>query len=293
VNAPTPENLFVDVNGIKTHYIDQGDPSKPPILFIHGAFSSTAAWGDLFPFLEQDYRLIALDLISHGYTDRVLKPPITIDLIIDHIHGFVEALDLPAVPIVGNSFGCMVAVYYALQHPANVKGMVLLDGGLGKTAIPVKEIKGAPQLAAMSFTKYVGDALFPFIGKKMITDWYTRCLYDTSLITATRIENNQAPLRQKHSIKALNLLLRALFKFGDPKNYAELHVADRLPALEMPVSIAWGESDRILPRWIGEEMVQLLPHAQMQVIEKCGHLPHEECPQVVAKIIQEFMATMS
>jgi len=36
-------------------------------------------------------------------------------------------------------------------------------------------------------------------------------------------------------------------------------------------------------------MVQLLPHTQMQVIEKCGHVPHEECPQAVANIIQEFM----
>jgi pimeloyl-ACP methyl ester carboxylesterase len=57
----------------------------------------------------------------------------------------------------------------------------------------------------------------------------------------------------------------------------------------MPISIVWGDTDRILPRWIGEEMVQLAPNAQLTIFEKCGHIPHEERPVDVAKLVQQFM----
>ena len=289
MSFPFPNSKFLDINGIKTHYVEQGDPANPPIVFIHGAFSSTVTWDDLIPRLQADYRLIAIDLISHGFTSRVLDIPITIDLVVNHIHGFLTALDLPAVPVVGNSLGCMIACYYAFLHPERVQKLVLLDGGFGVTPIPVKDIKGAPQLAAMALTKYFGDALFPLIGKKMIVDWYNLCVANRSIITAERIEKNRAPLRQKHSIKALNLLLRALFKFGDAKTYATLGVAEHLPELQFPVLLAWGDSDRILPRWIGEEMVEHLPNGHMEVIDNCGHLPQEEYPEKTADLIRQFI----
>jgi len=289
MSTPFPNSQYITINGIKTHYVDQGNPANQPIVFIHGAFSSTAAWDDVLNFLQADYRLIALDLISHGYTDRVIDRPITIELIADHVHGFLDALNLPSVPIVGNSLGCMIACYYAFLHPDRVQKLVLLDGGLGVTPIPVKDIKGAPKMAAMTITKYVGDALFPLIGKKMIVDWYNRCVVNKAIITPERIEKNQAPLRQKHSIKALNLLLRALFKFGDPGVYAKLGIAEYLSAMQSPVLIAWGDSDRILPRWIGQEMIDRLPNGQMEVLEHCGHLPQEELPERTAKLIHHFI----
>lgn len=289
MNFPYPNSQYIDINNIKTHYVEQGNPANQPIVFIHGAFSSTVAWDDLFPFLQADYRLIAFDLISHGYTDRVIDRPITIELIVNHIHGFLDALNLPAVPIVGNSLGCMIACYYAFLHPDRVQKLVLLDGGLGVTPIPVKDIKGAPQMAVMTITKYVGDALFPLIGKKMIKDWYNRCVIERSIITAERIEKNRAPLQQKHSIRALNLLLRALFKFGDPDVYAKLGVADYLIAMQAPVLIAWGDTDRILPRWIGQEMIDQVPNGKMEVLEHCGHLPQEEWPEKSADLIRRFI----
>ena len=292
MSLPYQNSNFIDVNGIKTHYVEQGDPANQPIVFIHGAFSSTAAWDDMFPFLQADYRLIALDLISHGYTDRVLDVPITIELVVNHLDGFLKALNLDKVIIVGNSLGCMIACYYTFLHPDSVQKLVLLDGGLGATTIPVKDIKGAPQVAAMAITKYIGDALFPIIGKKMIVDWYNRCVVNRSIITAERIEKNRAPLRQKHSIKALNLLLRALFKFGDPDVYAKLGVADYLVAMQIPVLILWGDSDRILPRWIGQEMIDRLPNGQMEVLENCGHIPQEEYPEKTANLIRHFIEIM-
>ncbi len=57
---------FVIVNGIKTHYTDTGNPQKPPLVFIHGAFASTVSWDELLPHLAADYHLIALDMVSHG-----------------------------------------------------------------------------------------------------------------------------------------------------------------------------------------------------------------------------------
>ncbi len=283
--------IFLTIDGIKTHYTDTGNPQKQPLVFIHGAFASTVSWDELLPHLAEDYHLIALDLISHGFTDRLLdSAKISINFVVNHLKEFLDALHLSNVVLVGNSLGCMVANVFAFQFPAYIKGLVLLDGGLSVTPIPVKEIKGAPQLAATKMTYYLGDAVFPLIGKKMIRDWYTRCLFDPALITPARMEKNMAPLRQKHSIKALNVLLRVLFQFGDAQKYAELKIEENLRNFQAPVLIIWGEADRVLPRWIGEEMVKCLPHGQLEIIAKCGHLPQEEKPAETAELIKKFIA---
>ncbi len=282
---------FVTINGIKTHYTDTGNPEKLPLVFIHGAFASTVSWDELLPHLAEDYHLIALDLISHGFTDRVLSAAtISIDFVVQHLKGFLDALHLSNVVLVGNSLGCMIATIFAFEFPGSVKGLVLLDGGLSVTPIPVKEIKGAPQLAATKMTYYVGDAVFPLIGKKMIRDWYTRCLYDPALITPARMEKNMAPLRQKHSIKALNVLLRVLFQFGNAQKYAELKIEEHLRNFQAPVLLIWGDADRVLPRWIGEEMVKCLPHGRLEVLPNCGHLPQEEKPAETAVLIKKFLS---
>ncbi len=282
---------FITVHGVKTHYTDTGNPQKPPLVFIHGAFASTVSWDELLPHLAADYHLIALDMVSHGFTDRVLDATtISIDFVVTHLKGFLDALHLSNVVLVGNSLGCMIANVFAFQFPAYVKGLVLLDGGLSVTPIPVKEIKGAPQLAATKITYYVGDAVFPIIGKKMIRDWYTRCLHDPVLITPARMEKNMIPLRQKHSIKALNVLLRVLFQFGDAQKYAELKTEEHLRSFQAPVLVIWGDSDRVLPRWIGEEMVKYLPHGRLEILSNCGHLPQEEKPAETAALIKKFVS---
>ncbi len=293
---PTNEkDHYIDVNGINTHYIEQGSKTKEPLLFIHGAFSSTLAWDDLFPLLENEFHLYALDLISHGYTERIIRETITIDTVIDHLLGFMDNTGLGKPVIIGNSLGCMIATYFAFKHPDRVKALILLDGGLSVSPIPVKEIKGAPQLAAMGITKHVGDAVFPIIGKKMIKDWYKMCTHEANrhILTKERIRNNYAPLRDmKKSIKALNILLRTLFKLGDPKEYAQLEVESNLKSLTLPVDLVWGDSDHILPQWIGEEMLAHAPSCKMEIIEKCGHLPHEELPEKTAQLIRGYIKTL-
>lgn len=291
--GPTPRrDERVDVNGIGTHFVEVGPPDGPALLFVHGAFSSTAGWADLLPHLSGKFRSVAFDLISHGYTDRVLdRQRVTVDFIVDHLERFVAALALREFVLVGNSLGCMIACVYAFREPASLRGMVLLDGGLGTTPIPVKALRGAPKLAAMPITKYLGDLVFPLVGKKMIRDWYDLCVHDPSIVTPERVERNARPLRDiPKSIKALNVLLRALFEVAEPTNYYALKVDEKLPKVDVPVLVAWGEHDRVLPRWIGEEMVALLPRARLEVLPDCGHLPQEEKPEATASLISRFVA---
>jgi pimeloyl-ACP methyl ester carboxylesterase len=289
--CPTaPPGKFIVVNGIKTHYFDTGNPQKETLVFIHGAFSSTFSWDALLPYLKQDFHLVALDLISHGYTDRVLDPAImTIDFVMNHLKGFLDTLELSNVIIVGNSIGCIVANMFAFQFPSYVKALVLLDGGLSVSPFPVKEIKGIPQLVATKFTYFLGDIIFPFVGEMLIRDWYGRCLFDRSLITSARMEKNAAPLRRKDSIKAMNMFLNVLFKLGDPQRYSDLKIEERLRKFGGPVLLIWGDTDRVLPRWIGEEMVKVLPHGRLEVLPNCGHLPQEEKPQETALLIKQFV----
>ena len=58
--------------------------------------------------------------------------------------------------------------------------------------------------------------------------------------------------------------------------------------LDIPTLLIWGEHDQIVPRAVGEQMAALLVHAQLRVIDGCGHLPQQECPQELVEAISSL-----
>src|SRR5580700_3746304 len=96
---------FVNVRGIKTHYVEAG--SGEPIVFVHGAgpgANGWAGWRQTIPVLAKHFRVYALDTLGFGFTD---KPDIVYSdqASVNHLLGFLDALCLDAVNLCGNSRG--------------------------------------------------------------------------------------------------------------------------------------------------------------------------------------------
>src|SRR5918996_58983 len=118
------ESNYVDVLGSQMHYIDEGEGD--PILFIHGNPTSSYLWRNIIPYVEPHGRVIAVDLIGMGKSD---KPAIDYRFV-DHakyLDGFIEKLGLKNITLVVHDWGSALGFNYAMQHEDNVKGIAFME----------------------------------------------------------------------------------------------------------------------------------------------------------------------
>lgn len=125
--AKAPESKFIEANGIKIHYLEQGQGS--PILLLHGFAQTSHMWVPLMAELSKTHTVIAPDMRGSGETDApdtgYTKAAMARDM-----HAFVEKFGLKKVDVVGHDIGLMVAYAYAAQYPQDVGKIVLMDAFL-------------------------------------------------------------------------------------------------------------------------------------------------------------------
>lgn len=95
------------------------------IVLIHGLGSRNHVWDGLAPYLNGSFRVFRFELSGHGTTPPVENPSIATE--VERLHRFLQDNDLPRPVLVGHGLGGMVALTYALDHPADVKRLILMD----------------------------------------------------------------------------------------------------------------------------------------------------------------------
>jgi haloalkane dehalogenase len=121
------ESHYVQVLGSRMHYIDEGEGD--PILFIHGNPTSSYLWRNIIPHVEFYGRVIAVDLIGMGRSD---KPDIDYRFV-DHakyLEGFIQKLGLKNITLVIHDWGSALGFNYAMKNEGNVKGIAFMEAFL-------------------------------------------------------------------------------------------------------------------------------------------------------------------
>ncbi len=125
ISAEFPyESKYVEILGSKMHYVDKGQGD--PILFLHGNPTSSYLWRNIIPYVANDARAIAVDLIGMGFSD---KPDIDYSYE-DHakyLNVFIEKLDLKNVTLVLHDWGSGLGFNYAATHEDNIKGIAFME----------------------------------------------------------------------------------------------------------------------------------------------------------------------
>src|SRR5919106_286292 len=125
ISAEFPfKSNYVEVLGSKMHYIDEGEGD--PIFFIHGNPTSSYLWRNIIPFVEPHGRVIAVDLIGMGKSDK----PVIDYRFVDHanyLDGFIEKLGLRNITLVMHDWGSALGFHYAMRHESNIKGIAFME----------------------------------------------------------------------------------------------------------------------------------------------------------------------
>jgi haloalkane dehalogenase len=121
------DSKYVVVHGSRIHYIEAGD-QEPPVILLHGIPTHSYLWRNVIPHIAGVARTVAIDLIGFGKSDKPLDIDYDLPTYARYFKGVIDALQLNNPILVAMDLGLMVALHYAMQHEANVKGLVMFEG---------------------------------------------------------------------------------------------------------------------------------------------------------------------
>ncbi|MCC6238362.1 MAG: alpha/beta hydrolase [Dehalococcoidia bacterium] len=125
------EDRFVEVNGLRLHYLDWGNPTAQPMLLLHGTASHAHVWDRFAEAMSSEYHVIAVDQRGHGdsespsdYLTGYAQEHWAADIL-----GVITALDLHRVVLIGLSTGGNNATHFTARHPEDIERLVVVDMG--------------------------------------------------------------------------------------------------------------------------------------------------------------------
>ena len=271
---------LVEVRGVPTFLYDAGE--GPPVVLIHGYGDTADAWRHVVPRLLASHRVIALDVPPFG---RSADPdtPRLLDFYKQFFPELLERLELDSATLIGHSLGGAIALHVALERPELVQRLGLVaPAGLGKAPPWWWNLLSGHSLVwhhALS----VPSPLTPVLirqGLKRFLDW--RLFHDH-----TKLGHDIAHLVDMHGRPAdLDRLLKA----GRCciESYTGRLLEDSC-ALDMPIWMAWGRHDGLVPSAHALAFRRAHPDAAVHIFEECGHYPHVELPGRFNRLLREWM----
>lgn len=269
-----PESRFIDIDGVRVHYVDQG--SGEPVVLLHASYLSLHSWNELAGQLDDRYRVIRLDLSGAGLTGYDPSGRYGIERNIELVRGLIAALGLEKVAVVGTSSGGIVAFRLAARHPEQVSRLVLINSaGLPRTAATNPLRPRASRPAAWVQARLRSRS---FWAQSLTDNFVPPHRPSAALVQMTYDMNRRAGGRE------ITRLFLANFSTGDPQV--------ELAQVRAPTLILWGQDNRTLMHLEAEVFAYWLGAAP-SVIRKypgLGHYPYLEDPQRVAGDIADFLA---
>lgn len=278
VVVPQVRGLRETVYGVKTHYLQAG--AGEPVVLIHGGGPGACAeptWRRIMPALAEHFQVYALDLIGAGLSDRP-QMQYSFQALVEHIAGFVDALNLDQVRVVGNSVGAYLAVKYALDHPARVKQAVVISSGTLANAVGLSD--GGK---AVALPRYDGS-------KEAVRRFLGTILNDPANITDDLVELRvrMAALPGHREMLDSMQVYRKLMA-DDSSVRQQFDVRARLPELAVPWCMIWGEGDRSAPLDpMGQGLRALVPNVPFHVVAGSGHQVQNDKPEECTRLLLQF-----
>lgn len=263
---------FVDVNGLKTHYIEAGAGS--PVILVHGGGAGADGYGNwraTIPLLATEFRVIAVDMLGFGRTEKPDGAFVYSQAARNaHLRGFIEALGLRRVGLVGNSMGGATAMGVAVEHP-DLVGKLVLMGSAGLTTA-------------------ISDALKPVIHYDFTRDGMV-ALIKALTNDGFRVDDALVGYRYTASIdpavrRAYGSTMQWIREQGG-LHYAE----DFIRRVRAPTLVVNGKQDKVVPLPVALRFLDLIPQSWGYIIPDCGHWAMIEHAADFGAVTRNFLAS--
>lgn len=243
----------IQTGKFKTNYHDIG--KGHPVVFLHGSGPGVTAWANwnkIFPLLQDDFRLIAPDMVGFGYTERLEGQKYNMNVWVKQAIDLMDALKIEKAHLVGNSFGGALALTLAIKHPERVAKLVCM-GAMG-VSFPI----------TYGLDQVWGYTPSPENMARLL-EIFT---YDHSFATPELIESRYQGSIQPGFQESFSSM------FPEPRqNSVEDMAANQqyIRTIQHETLIVHGREDRVIPPENSFKLLEMIPNAELHVFGKCGH----------------------
>lgn len=264
-------------SGANVHYRDEGNRAGPALVLLHGSNASLHTWEPWAAQLGTDFRVISVDLPSHGLTGAVPGDDYSQQGMVAFVKEFTAALKLQRFALAGNSMGGGIAARLAIDYPGLLTHLILVDASGMPTATPQDPGLGF-RLARIPIVRNIMLYVTP---KNLFEDGLKKAIHDDTLVTPAMVDRYWE-LACREGNRAATL------KRFQTQN--DTYIQDNVAKITAPTLILWGETDTLTPRDIGTAYAAAIKGSKLIVYKNVGHIPMEEVPEQSARAVREFLA---
>ena len=226
--------------------------SGPVVVFLHGVNDQAGTWARVAPQFAATHHVVVPDLAGHGESAPQAGALSMADLV-DGVNAVLAAeRGSQRVVLVGNSLGGFLSLLYAHQHPDEVARVVAVNGAVMRG--------GNMDAARLLLPQTRNDA------RRLMRALMSRSTPDMPDFVVDDF------LRRTPTSPIARLVA------GSQAEIDRWLLDDRLSSIQTPVTLIWGQDDGLIPVTYAEQAMARLPHASLEVIPSCGHMPQRECP---------------
>ena len=273
-----PPSQFITLpSGARAHYRDRGQRNGPALVLLHGSNASLHTWEPWVAQIGDQFRMISVDLPSHGLTGAVPGDDYSQEAMAKFVDEFTTALGVGRFALAGNSMGGGVSARFALMHPERLTHLILVDAGGMPTTTPSDPGLGF-SLVRIPVVQNVMLYLTP---RYLFDEGLKKAIVDDALVTPEMIDRYWELNRRAGNRAA------TLKRFQTAR---DTFIQDNAAKIVTPTLILWGGADTLTPRDMGEAYNAAIKGSKLIVYNNVGHIPMEEIPEQSARAVREFLS---
>ena len=272
-----PDGHRIQVNGAQLYYVEQGDGD--PIILLHGGQGDYRMWQRHFAAMAAHHRVIAYSRRYHFPNDNALRADYSALVDADDLAGLITTLHLGSVHLVGTSAGALTALLFALQHPTQVRSLVLAEPPILTWAAENAEL--APLYRDfMSRTHVRAQPAFARGDDSLAVGYFIDAFDGEGTFTAMPGERRHAILQNARYFQAITAS-RAPYPDVSKR---EVH------QLQVPTLVVRGADTPAMNVAVTDELLRQLSRGTRVIIPGAGHGSPRQQPTAFTTAVLQFIA---
>lgn len=275
---------FITPNGVKLHYVTQGE--GPLMLMLHGFPEFWYSWRKQIPEFAKDFKVVALDLRGYNDSDKPegMSAYVMAEFIKD-VEGVIRGLGYDRCTLVGHDWGGAIAWNFAYAHPEMLERLIVLN-----LPHPAKFAEGlrTPQQLLRSWYIFLfqipalPELLVQLDDYRILELAFKGMAINPMAFTSADVEAYKNALAKPGALTATINYYRNVWQQGLTSRSWGI--------LDVPTLMIWGEADMALGKELTYGTESYVPDLRIRYISNCSHWVQQEQPELVNQYIREFLA---
>lgn len=287
------ESRFVSVDGQRLHYVDEGQGE--PLLMLHGNPTWSYLYRHFIRELRNDHRVIALDHLGFGFSDKPLHGDYSMRAHIMRLMGFVSKLGLRDLTLVVQDWGGIIGLGWAVRNKPLIKRLVIMN----TTGFPLPSRKTLAEMKPKPWGLLMLYPLkIPGLGELFVqgANGFVKRLLPAGIHHTERLDSRVmdgylAPYPTWGSRRAhLKSVRQIPLSRRHPTWRLLSEIGAELDGWTVPTQLVWGMRDPVFVPWFLEEFERRLPnHAPSVKLWDASHFLQDDRPDLIVPVIRDFM----